>query len=332
MPAASEGKSCTFTRSGQPRPPLGAAVGEVADLLLLLGVDRDDRLPGVQVSPAGRRCSGTGRPGPGAGGPRRPSRCPAGCSPRPQQPRHRPVRHRCPAAVSARASSRVDFTSSAAATPDPPATPGPPAPSAPEPAAGRSRPASCGPRRAPAPAAPARPPPPAPTAHRVRVHPRGHCHRLDAAAAQLQRLRPQQQPPLPLIQMRAQQPVQPRHLLACALPALLTVRHTTNGRPSGAENLAYFAPGAKRRHGCAGATGRGRGPGGLAVGLRKCEPVPAGGGRSGLLGEPRGASAAREHSRPACGGCVSPSAAQGGGLMTWDGLRSRTRRPRGRTG
>ena len=30
------------------RPPLGAAVGEVADLLLLLGVDRDDRLAGVQ--------------------------------------------------------------------------------------------------------------------------------------------------------------------------------------------------------------------------------------------------------------------------------------------
>ena len=30
------------------RPPLGAAVGELADLLFLLGVHRDDRVPGVQ--------------------------------------------------------------------------------------------------------------------------------------------------------------------------------------------------------------------------------------------------------------------------------------------
>ena len=65
------------------RPPLGTAVGELADLLLLLGVHRHDRLTGVQELARARRCSGTGRPGPGAGRPRRPWRCPASCSPRP---------------------------------------------------------------------------------------------------------------------------------------------------------------------------------------------------------------------------------------------------------
>ena len=86
---------------------------------------------------------------------------------------------------------------------------------------------------------------PHPPAHRIRVHPGRPRHRLDAAAAQPQRLRPQKQPPLPLIQVRAQQPVQPRHPLPGSLPAPVAVRHTTNGRPSGAENLAYFVASAK---------------------------------------------------------------------------------------
>ena len=72
------------------------------------------------------------------------------------------------------------------------------------------------------------------------MHPGRLRHRRDAAAAHLQRLGPEQQPPLPLIQVRPQQPVQPRHPLADGLPVPVAIRHITNGRPSGAENLAYF--------------------------------------------------------------------------------------------
>ena len=49
-PALGSGKSWTLTRSGSPgRLPLPAAVGEVADQLLLLGVHADHRLPGGQM-------------------------------------------------------------------------------------------------------------------------------------------------------------------------------------------------------------------------------------------------------------------------------------------
>ena len=76
------------------------------------------------------------------------------------------------------------------------------------PAPGRSRSASCGHRPAPAPAPTARPTLDLthPTGDRVRMHPGRRRHRLDPAPAQLLSLAPQQQPTLPLIQMRPQQP------------------------------------------------------------------------------------------------------------------------------
>ena len=80
---ARSAKSWTFTRTGCPSGcPLGAAVGVVADQLLLLGVDADHRL--AVVDEGCRPCrsgSGTGRHGRDAGVPRSPWRWPAASSP-----------------------------------------------------------------------------------------------------------------------------------------------------------------------------------------------------------------------------------------------------------
>ena len=243
LPARVGGKVVHVDPLGLPLgPPLGPAVGEVADLLLLLGVHRHDWVPARQeLAGPGGDVAELGVPVGvlGALGHLRVALQAVALGL--QQPRHRPVRRRVPGL---RQRTRQ--------------VPG-----------GQARPAQ---RRHRIPAggrvhqrhqrrhqllvgagqllaaAAGRPHPrlrpafrlPHSPAHRVRVHPGRLRHRLDAAAAQPQRLRPEQEPPLPLIQVRAQQPVQPRHLLAGGLPVPVAVRHTTNGRPSGAENLAYF--------------------------------------------------------------------------------------------
>jgi len=226
-----------------------AAVGELAGLLLLLGVHRHDRVPGGQEL-AGPVADVTELGVPvsvlGALGHHRVALQAVALLA--QQPRHRPVRHRMPGRRQGarqvprrlggpaqrrlripaglrvhqrrqcRDQPRVGVSQLLAA------------------AAGRPHP-----RLRPAFRLPH------PPAYRVRVHASRRRHSLDAAAAQLQRLRPEQQPPLTLIQVRAQQPVQPCHPLAGGLPAPVAVRHTTDGRPSGAKNLAYFVARAKHR-------------------------------------------------------------------------------------
>ena len=209
------------------------------------------RRPGARAP--GRRCSGTGRPGPGAGCPRRPWRFPAGCSPRPPTRRRR-AEQACPAAVSVPARFRVDRHVHCSGDSGSPRD------------SGSTSAMSAGPSPGSVSDSFLRPPPGArtrgsgppaasrtPRLHRVRVHAGRRRHRLDAAAAQLQRLRPEQQPTLPLIQMRPQYPVQPRHPLPAGLAVPVVVRHTTKGRPSGRKNLGYFvahayALGARRRN------------------------------------------------------------------------------------
>ncbi len=223
------------------RPPLGAAVGELADLLLLLGVHRDDWLAGVQVLARRARdvaelgvpvrvlpalgdlgvalqavALGLQQPGrrrrrapvPGRG--QRVRQVP-GRQARPAQRRLRiPPRLRLHQCHQGRAQLRVGLGQLLAA------------------AARRLRPRlrrpGCLPRAA---------------GHRGRVSARHAGHRLDSAAAQPGRLRPQQQPPLPLIHVRPQRLVQLRHPLQRQLSGNLD-RHTTKGRAFGVKKLSYF--------------------------------------------------------------------------------------------
>ena len=204
LPAASEGKSLHVD-------PLGLPLGPPPSPSSWCPPTRTGSPPARISPPRVAMCSGTGRPGRRAGRPRPPSRCPAGCSPRPSAaaPPSGPTPGARPSSAHPPGSWWTG-TSSAAATPDPRGRPGPPAPSAPAPAAGRCCASFLRPPPAPHPRLrPAFRLPHSP-ADRVRVHPGRLRHRLDAAAAQPQRLRPEQEPPLPLIQVRAQQPVQPR--------------------------------------------------------------------------------------------------------------------------
>jgi hypothetical protein len=74
------------------------------------------------------------------------------------------------------------------------------------------------------------------------MHPRRLRHHRDPTTAQLGCLRRQHQPPLPLVQMRTQHRVPPRH----RLPDLHIARHSTNRKRLNPENLRYFVASPKR--------------------------------------------------------------------------------------
>ena len=231
------------------RPPLGAAVGELADLLFLLGVHRDDRVPGVQeLARPGSDVAELGIPvrvlpalgdlgvalqavAPGLQQPRhRRRRAPVpgrgqrvrqvpGRQARPAQRRLRiPPRLRLDQRHQRRTQLRVgvgQLLAAAARRPRP-----------------RLRRPGCLPRA---------------PGHRGRMSARHAGHRLDSAAAQPGRLRPQQQPPLSLIQVRPQRLIQLRHPLQRQLSGNLDRRHTTKGRPHRVKKLCYFDANAKQR-------------------------------------------------------------------------------------
>ena len=177
------------------RPPFPPRLRVLPDLLFLLGVHADHRLPGRQVLPRLRgdipELGVPVRVPPPLGDLR------VGLRGEPllvQQPprglRAAPV----PLPRSAhRPGASRSWSSTPAATPDPPGWSPPPAPAAPAPAPDQSRPASCGPRPAGGPAPPA---PPAPTpAPPPRPRPSATTPRSPSPPRRSRRPRPPAPPP-----------------------------------------------------------------------------------------------------------------------------------------